>query len=205
MMRSRTPVSLFPFLSVLLSTMGVLGFLAVTFMLLVSAAPVPEEQAQPEPVEVRWVGAPEHVRPLLVECRGDAVVLHEPGGGQRRFTRSALQTEVNVVKQVVERGYESLGPTPQRTDLWLFLKSTLPGEERLSGSFTMALHEVEIGNLRGPAQEQRIERYPILLIYPDGVATYELASYLVETTTRLSMGLEPMLEDWELPYRNVGA
>jgi hypothetical protein len=30
---------------------------------------------------------------------------------------------------------------------------------------------------------------------------YDLASYLVETTTRLPMGLEPMLKGWELPYR----
>jgi len=54
-MRSRTPISLFPFLSVLISTMGVLSFIAVTFLLFSSPAKV--NLSEPEPVEVRW-GSP---------------------------------------------------------------------------------------------------------------------------------------------------
>jgi hypothetical protein len=59
---------------------------------------------------------------------------------------------------------------------------------------------VEIDNLSGQSQRKQVERYPILLVYPDGIATYDLAAYLVETTTRLSVGLEPMLKGWQLPY-----
>lgn len=37
-MRNRTPISIFPFLSVLLSTLGVLSFLAVTFLMFTRGA-----------------------------------------------------------------------------------------------------------------------------------------------------------------------
>ena len=33
------------------------------------------------------------------------------------------------------------------------------------------------------------------------VPCYQLTSYLLDTTTRLAVGLEPMLEGWSLPYR----
>jgi hypothetical protein len=198
-MRSRSPISLFPFLSVLLSTLGVLSFLAVTFLMFSRSAKAPPRPAQP--VQVQWVGAPPHVRPLLVECRADAVVLHGgPGGTTRSFDRAALERESVLVRQMVQDAYGQLGPVPSRTQLWFYLKSAIQNEPRLVGTFTRALHDVEIDNLSGQSQRKQVERYPILLVYPDGIATYDLAAYLVETTTRLSVGLEPMLKGWQLPY-----
>jgi hypothetical protein len=198
-MRNRTPVSIFPFLSVLLSTMGVLSFLAVTFLMFSRTDSAPARPAQP--VQVQWVGAPPHVRPVLVECRADVLLLHPAGGGPvRRFERAALERESALVQQMVKDGYGQLGPVPSRTQMWFYLKTAIQNERRLLGTFTRAMHDVEIDNLSGQAQKAQVERYPILLVYPDGIAVYDLASYLVETTTRLSVGLEPMLKGWELPY-----
>lgn len=203
-MRSRTPVSLFPFLSVLLSTMGVLSFLAVTFSMY--GRPDAGARAQGEPVEVRWVGAPSHVRPLLLECLEDSVVVHSQAGGPRlAYDKPALEREVEVVRELLEQGYQRFGPTPSSTQLWLFFKESIGTEGRLAGSFTQQLHALEISNLRGRNQQDRVERYPILLVYPDGVGVYDLVSYLIETTTRLSLGLEPMLKGWQLPYREFSA
>jgi hypothetical protein len=199
-MRNRTPISIFPFLSVLLSTLGVLSFLAVTFLMFSRSDAAPRQA--PQPVDVQWVGAPPHVRPILVECREDAVLLHLPGATQpRRFERAALERESALVQQMVQEGYGQLGPAPSRAQLWLHLKTAIQNERRLLGSFTRALHDVEMDNLSGQSQQAQQQRYPILLVYPDGIPLYDLASYLVETTTQLSVGLEPMLKGWALPYR----
>lgn len=203
-MRNRTPISIFPFLSVLLSTLGVLSFLAVTFLLFTRTAATPRKAAAT--VQVQWVGAPAHVRPLLVECRADGIVLHpRDGGPPRRFDRAALERESELVHQMVSAGYGELGPAPSRTQLWIYLKSAIQNERRLVGSFTRLMHDMELDNLSGVARARQEERYPILLVYPDGVPIYELASYLVETTTRLSVGLEPMLKGWKLPYRKAAS
>jgi len=199
-MRNRTPISIFPFLSVLLSTLGVLSFLAVTFLMFSRTDSAPRQA--PQPVEVQWVGAPPHVRPMLVECREGALLVHLRGERKtRRFERDALQRESALVRQMVQNGYGQLGPAPSRTQLWFYLKSAIQNERRLAGSFTRLLHDVEIDNLSGQGRSQQQEHYPILLVYPDGIAIYDLASYLVETTTRLPMGLEPMQRGWQLPYQ----
>jgi len=198
-MRNRTPISIFPFLSVLLSTLGVLSFLAVTFLMFSRSDSAPRQA--PQPVEVQWVGAPPHVRPILVECREGSLVVHIRGDrAVHRFDRASLEREDALVRQMVQNGYGQLGPAPSRTQLWFFLKSAIQNERRLKGSFTRLMHDVEIDNLSGLGRSQQYEHYPILLVYPDGLATYDLASYLVETTTRLPMGLEPMLRGWQLPY-----
>ncbi len=54
-------------------------------------------------------------------------------------------------------------------------------------------------NLDGTNVEEVL---PTRTVYPEGIATYGLVSFLVETTTRLSVGLEPMLKGWSLPYRD---
>ncbi len=201
-MRNRTPVSIFPFLSVLLSTLGVLSFLAVTFLLL--SRTEAQQQREAQPVEVRWTGAPGHVRPLLVECRADALILHGIAGSdgtQRRYELAALERESEVVRELLEAGYGELGPAPSNTRLWFYLKGAIQNERRLVGSFTRFVHDLELDNLTGDARRREVERYPILLIYPAGIDTYELASYLLESTTRLAVGLEPMLPGWTLPYR----
>lgn len=199
-MRNRTPVSIFPFLSVLLSTLGVLSFLAVTFLLFSRAEPDPQPASRP--VQVQWVGAPPHVRPLLVESHREELVVHlGKGKGERRFTQRDLERETTLVRALVDAGYGELGPVPSRAQLWFYLKAAIQNDRRLKGSFTRLLHDLELDNLSGQSQREQVERYPILLVYPDGIGTYEMASYLLETTTRLSVGLEPMLDGWALPYQ----
>jgi hypothetical protein len=201
-MRNRTPISIFPFLSVLLSTLGVLSFLAVTFLMLSRTDPA--QRPAPQPVQVQWVGAPPHVRPMLVECREGALLVHLHGDSKvHRFEREALQRESELVRQMVQTGYGQLGPAPSRTQLWFFLKTSIQNDRRLVGTFTRLIHDVEIDNLSGQGRSKQEETYPILLVYPDGIATYDLASYLVETTSRLSVGLEPMLRGWQLPYQKA--
>jgi hypothetical protein len=199
-MKHRAQITLFPFLSVLISTMGILAFLAVTF-LLVSR---PELSVAPprKTVEVRWVGAPSYVRPILVECLAEEVRLHEPGtGSPRRFTRARLREEAERVRQLEERGLQQLGPVVEREKLKRLLKTWLREDSALRGSLTLAFDQVEQDNLRGRAGNRDEVYHPVLLVYPDGIDTYDLVSYLVETTTRLPVGLEPMLKGWKLPYR----
>lgn len=200
-MGGRSPVTLFPFLSVLISTMGVLSFIAVTFLMFVR-----QEQAPPEPVkpvEVSWVGAPEHVRPLLIECRNDGAVFHTRTGGVAYFfPLRALEEEVALVKQLRRQGLSQLGVTPDSYRFWLYMKEAIRRDERLADSLTTEINELELLNLSGERRRKGIQKYPILLVFPDGVKAYQLVSFLVETTTRLSVGLEPMLEDWRLPYED---
>lgn len=201
-MRSRTPISLFPFLSVLLSTMGVLSFLAVTFLLFAN----PQSQKQPNSpiVEINWTGAPTHVRPVLMEARGtELVVLNVGGVPLQSFKLLQLQEEVATIKLLVREGMESMEGAPNDTQLWVFLKNNIRNDAALKGSFASMINDLEISNLSGSGRKSQVERYPILLIYPDGIPVYSLASYLIETTSRLALGLEPMLENWSLPYQNL--
>ncbi len=159
----------------------------------------PAEARKEEKIEVRWSGAPPHVRPFLVECRNNLVRLHT-GRGERVFPLDVLKREVAIVKQMREARSGELGPAPTRNQVWLMYKMQLPGEGRLFGSFTRFAHDIEVSNLSGENRRRQIERYPILLVYPDGLETYELVSFLLDSTTRLATGVEPMLQGWSLPY-----
>jgi len=62
-------VTLFPFLSVLLSTMGILAFLSISFLLVVpESADSPRE---PKRLQFEWVGAPGYVKPIFIRCYAD--------------------------------------------------------------------------------------------------------------------------------------
>ncbi|MBC8258200.1 MAG: hypothetical protein H8E38_04215 [SAR324 cluster bacterium] len=64
-------VTLFPFLSVLLSTMGVLAFLSISFLLV-----VPETADSPQKtkrLQFEWVGAPGYVKPIFIRCYSDRI------------------------------------------------------------------------------------------------------------------------------------
>ena len=73
-MRRRIPdpsVPIFPFLSVLLSTMGVLAFLSISFLII--SRFTPNEIIQQRQVEFEWVGAPEYVEPIYIKCFEDYI------------------------------------------------------------------------------------------------------------------------------------
>ena len=64
-------VTLFPFLSVLLSTMGILAFLSISFLLV-----IPEnvdDPANPRNFQFEWVCAPGYVSPVFFRCFKDRV------------------------------------------------------------------------------------------------------------------------------------
>jgi len=68
--RNTPIVSIFPFLSVLLCTMGVLAFMSISFVL------IPTEESSPEKkktVEFQWVGAPAYVQPVFFHCRENTI------------------------------------------------------------------------------------------------------------------------------------
>ena len=64
-------VTLFPFLSVLLSTMGILAFLSISFLLVVPQDA--DSPAIPKRIQFEWVGAPGYVRPIYIRCYGNRV------------------------------------------------------------------------------------------------------------------------------------
>ena len=62
-------VTLFPFLSVLLSTMGILAFLSISFLIV-----VPEDTNSTmghKRLQFEWVGAPGFVKPIFFRCYED--------------------------------------------------------------------------------------------------------------------------------------
>ena len=63
-------VKLFPFLSVLLSTMGVLAFLSISFLLI---TPNLSETTLRKQIEFQWVGAPGYVKPIFIRCYEDRI------------------------------------------------------------------------------------------------------------------------------------
>ena len=64
-------VTLFPFLSVLLSTMGILAFLSISFLLVVPHDA--DSPAIPKRIQFEWVGAPGYVKPIFIRCYGNRV------------------------------------------------------------------------------------------------------------------------------------
>ena len=64
-------VSLFPFLSVLLSTMGVLAFLSISFLLVIPENF--EDSDKQRHIQFEWVGAPGYVSPIFFRCFKDRV------------------------------------------------------------------------------------------------------------------------------------
>ena len=73
-MRRKAPnpsVPLFPFLSVLLSTMGVLAFLSISFLII--SRLTPDKILQKRQVEFEWIGAPEFVESIYIKCLGNYI------------------------------------------------------------------------------------------------------------------------------------
>ena len=64
-------VTLFPFLSVLLSTMGVLAFLSISFLLVVPQDA--DSLSTPKRIKFEWVGAPGYIKPIFVRCYADRI------------------------------------------------------------------------------------------------------------------------------------
>jgi len=77
-------VSLFPFLSVLLSTMGVLAFLAISFVVTTQEDVQPP---RPQPVEFQWVGAPGYVNPIFIRCYADRIEYYDLFRNRERVVR----------------------------------------------------------------------------------------------------------------------
>ena len=63
-------VTLFPFLSVLLSTMGVLAFLSISFLIITPELTEFQDRKQ---IEFQWVGAPGYVEPIFIRCFEDRI------------------------------------------------------------------------------------------------------------------------------------
>ena len=59
-------ITLFPFLSVLLSTMGVLAFLSISFLLVIPENA--DNPSKPRNFKFEWVGAPGYVSPIFISC-----------------------------------------------------------------------------------------------------------------------------------------
>ena len=64
-------VTLFPFLSVLLSTMGILAFLSISFLLVIPENA--DDPPNPRNFQFEWVGAPGYVSPIFIRCFKDRV------------------------------------------------------------------------------------------------------------------------------------
>ena len=198
-MKRRVTITIFPFLSVLLCTMGILSFLAVTFLLTSRASPGPGLAAKP--VEVRWVGAPDYVRALRVECLAGEARLHLHGPERTlTFEKKRLRAEAERLRGLELSALEQLGSTVERGTLQLHLKNAIRADRAWAGTLTRAFDQVEQDNWKGRRANEAAVYHPVLLIFPEGIETYDLVSYLLETSTHLAVGLEPMLNGWELPY-----
>ena len=197
----QTGFSLFPFLSVQLGTMGVLSFLAIVLALLQTPGALPAKVE----TEVQLVGAPPYVRPLLIECRKNGLWLHTKQGiPNRQFSLADLEREFTILNNLTEEVLKTLSLNAPREQVWLALKRLIPQHPSLKDSFITWLHEIEISNLKGESHSLRIQKYPILLVRTDGLDSYELATQLIEQSSRLAIGIEPLPTGWKIqPYPNL--
>ncbi len=168
-MRRRAPkpsVPLFPFLSVLLSTMGVLAFLSISFLII--SRLTPDKMIQRLQVEFEWTGAPEYVEPIYIKCLGDYIEYYNLFSN--RDEKIALEDLLREIK----------------------------GESPVFISYLLRIDRLNKEIKRSFGQT---EHFPLLLVYPDGVLASEVITSIIEQIDGLSVGLEPMMPNWEVPYR----
>jgi hypothetical protein len=198
-MSPRSTLTLFPLLSVMVSAMGTLAFLAIVLAMVQGHAE--RVRAGEVPVQIALEGAPPKGVPVPLECRLDGITFRQEGRPARFFPTDRLRREVAIVRDLHDRGAGQAGAALSRDQEWLFFKAVIERDVRLKDSLTLALHLIEISNLKGDAKQRTAEHYPVLLVYPDGVATYDLASYLMAATTRLPVEAEPMQSNWAVTER----
>jgi len=197
MMFSRPTFSLFPFLSILLGTLGVVAFIAMALTLVGGASG--ERQVIAAYVRVGWGNAPSYVRAVPAECRPDGALLQESDEFPPRFfSLERLKREAAIVRDLHERAAAQSGGILTRDQEWLFFKAVIERDPRLKDSLTQALHQIEMANLKGQSRTRREERYPILLVAADAMDCYDLTTLLLESTSRLQFGLEPVPPGWHL-------
>ena len=188
---------LFPLTGVMFSAVGILAFLAIALGVVMGHAERTREVALRMQIELE--GAPQRARPVPIECRSDGVTLRESGVPARFYPLDRLRKEAAIVRDLHDRSSGQAGGALSRDQEWLFFKAVIERDVRLKGSFTLALHLMEMANLKGDARNSpRREDYPILLVFVDGVPAYDLVTYLLETTSRLPAMAEPMLPGWGL-------
>ena len=92
-------VTLFPFLSVLLSTMGVLAFLSISFLLITPELTEFQDRKQ---IEFQWVGAPGYVEPIFIRCFEDRIEYFD------LFKNTNRSVELDSLIQQVKGGESEL-------------------------------------------------------------------------------------------------
>jgi hypothetical protein len=188
-------LTLFPLLSIMVAAMGTLAFLAIALGIVQGHTDLQRETSVR--VRLELDGAPPRAQAFPVECRSDGVTLHAAGIPSRFFPVERLRKEVAIVRDLHDRSAGQAGGTLTRDQEWLFFKAVIERDARLKGSLTLALHLIEMANLKGDARNpQKREYYPILMVFADGVVTYDLVSFLLEATSRLPAQAEPMLPGW---------
>jgi len=195
-MKLRSPFTLLPLLSVMVAAMGTLGFLAMTLVPLQARQESDWENGSG--VRVEFAGAPAQAQPVPLECRAEGVTLHEGNGAARFFSLDRLRREVAIVRDLRERSSGQAGDGLTGDQEWLFFKAVIGRDSRLKSSLTLALHLLEMEDLKGEAQSRGEKFYPVLLVFPDGVPSYDLVSFLLETTSRFTVTAEPMLPEWSV-------
>ncbi len=162
-MKNNTPISLFPFVSVLLCMIGALALITVAMPISEQAQEEPEQQQN---LEFQWIGAPEYARPFLIRCFENSIVFD------------------NIL----------LGTTQTLT-----LKELL-NELQTPSTFSRYLGQIQMQNLAFQKQQNDIEYYPMLLVYPNSARTVEILEWFLESSGIQNIGLEPMLQEWNVPY-----
>jgi hypothetical protein len=193
-MRHRLSFTLFPLLSILVGTLGVCAFVALLLKLL--GEPVSAGNAVSN-IRVEWEGAPAYVRSILLECGAEGVRLHDGASGTSRLYASEhLLREVSIVRNLRDRAAGQAGTQLNREQEWLFFKAVLERDPRLKNSLSLALHRIEMSNLRDSTRTRRQEQHPILLVSPGGLDNYGLAEGILSSTTRFAVTVEPIPAAW---------
>ena len=91
--KNNIPISLFPFVSVLLCIIGVLALITV-------AMPIAQEKEISQPmqqIQFQWVGAPEYVKPFFIRCfKGELIFDNVLLGTTQKITFEELIKEVKT-------------------------------------------------------------------------------------------------------------
>ena len=175
----------------------VLGLVAGLWLATASLALEQQSRAllrEQRTVRFAWQGAPQPTQLLVVQCRADGVALTTPGGGPKHFfPLSELAREVVMVKALQDRVAGRVAQGAGRRAQWQALGKLLPREPRLRDSLSLALRRVEHRGGQG-----REPWAPLLLVYPEGLQSYDLAAFLVDAATLWPVVAEPMLPGWRV-------
>ncbi len=166
--KKKIDINLFPFLTILLSTMGVLTFIALSLLFSVEdgngsypddTRKIVSDTSKNKDsvlVEFKLIDKPDYIKPHYIICKEDKIYIKD-------------------------------------NEIWLSFKEDY--SYFLLYNYLKSLENINIEYHKNFKDHQE---YVIFGIYPSGIQTYYKARAILQNYTSLNFGSEPMLPNWKI-------